>query len=118
MMDNLKQDLEKEINEGKLEEENAQKDYEALMVESQNKRSADSKAVTEKSEVLAATTADMNQHTEDKQAREAELTATMTMTADLHAECDFLLQNFDVRKKARSAEIEGLAKAKSVLKGA
>merc|ERR1719316_2285500 len=38
--------------------------------------------------------------------------------ANLHKECDFLLQNFDARKTARTNEIEAIKKAKAVLAGA
>merc|ERR1719161_2817792 len=38
--------------------------------------------------------------------------------ASLHGECDWLLQNFDKRKEARSNEIDAIKKAKAVLSGA
>merc|ERR1719253_799610 len=37
--------------------------------------------------------------------------------ASLHAECDWLMQYFDVRKEARTGEIDALGKAKAVLNG-
>jgi len=36
----------------------------------------------------------------------------------LHGSCDFLVSNFDLRKAARSNELESLANAKAVLSGA
>merc|ERR1712203_504261 len=38
--------------------------------------------------------------------------------APLHAECDWLLKYFDVRKEARASEMDALGKAKAVLSGA
>jgi len=38
--------------------------------------------------------------------------------ANLHGECDWLLKYFDVRKEARTGEIDSLKKAKDVLNGA
>jgi len=38
--------------------------------------------------------------------------------ADLHAQCDFILQAFEERKAARETEISGLSKAKAILAGA
>ena len=38
--------------------------------------------------------------------------------AQLHGSCDFLLENFDVRREARSGEIDAIKKAKAVLSGA
>jgi len=36
----------------------------------------------------------------------------------LHAECDWLVKYFDIRKQARDEEIEALKNAKAVLSGA
>ena len=37
---------------------------------------------------------------------------------DLHQSCDFILQNFELRRDARTSEVEGLKNAKAVLNGA
>merc|ERR1712228_993719 len=47
-----------------------------------------------------------------------ELQATVKYIASLHAECDWLMQFFDVRKEARNGEIKSLVDAKAVLSGA
>jgi len=43
---------------------------------------------------------------------------THSYNQDLHKSCDFLMDNFDTRKKARTDELEALDKAKAVLSGA
>ena len=48
----------------------------------------------------------------------AALTNVKQTVVDLHGQCDFIIANFDERKEKREGEIEGLAKAKSVLQGA
>merc|ERR1719482_1461846 len=48
---------------------------------------------------------------EEVESIDAKLTA-------LHGQCDFLLDNYDERKKARAQEIEGLSKSSAVLQGA
>merc|ERR1719379_1707949 len=85
-----------------MDEKNAQKDYEELMAESASKRAADSKTITEK----------------EKKATATDLMALGEYVAQLHGNCDFLLKNFDVRKEARSGEIDAIGKAKAVLSGA
>merc|ERR550537_1216748 len=50
-------------------------------------------------------------------SQKAELTNVKQYIADLHAKCDFILENFDMRKAARENEVEGLNNAKSVLSG-
>merc|ERR1719274_26548 len=55
---------------------------------------------------------------EKKTSEEAQLTRIKQTLAQLHADCDFLIENYDLRKAARENEIEGLKNAKSVLSGA
>jgi len=46
------------------------------------------------------------------------LEETIDVIADLHKECDWLLENFKERKKLRAAEVEALRKTKATLAGA
>merc|ERR1719238_96603 len=55
---------------------------------------------------------------DNKKAASAEHAATLQAIQALHGECDWLLKYFDVRKEARSSEIDALGKAKAVLSGA
>merc|ERR1719217_42673 len=59
----------------------------------------------------------LESHTEAKAADEKELAGTLEVIASLHAECDWLLKYFDVRKDARASEIDALGRAKAVLSG-
>lgn len=38
--------------------------------------------------------------------------------AELHNSCDFIVENFDLRKEARMNEMESLKNAKAVMEGA
>merc|ERR1740123_31747 len=111
-------DLDKEVAEAETSEKDAQGDYAALMKDSAAKRATDSKVLTEKSAAKADTEADLEAHTDAKEAGGRELLSTSKYIASLHAECDWLLQYFDVRKQARSDEIDSLLNAKAVLSGA
>merc|ERR1719401_2231821 len=118
MIDLLIKDLTKEIIEAETEEKDAQADYEEMMKDSAAKRTTDSKALTAKSSAKADAEADLQAHTEHHAESSKELMATMKYIASLHAECDWLLQYFDVRKEARAGEVESLQQAKAVLSGA
>jgi septal ring factor EnvC (AmiA/AmiB activator) len=118
MIDLLIKDLDKEMTEAKATEENAQADYEQTMSDSASKRATDSKSLADKQKAKAETTADMEANTEEKAATTKTLMATLEYIQSLHAECDWLLQYFEVRKEARTGEIESLKNAKSVLSGA
>merc|ERR1719305_704291 len=88
------------------------------MKDSAEKRGQDSKSLADKQKAKAETTADIEAHTEEKGATTKTLMATLEYIQSLHAECDWLLQYFEVRKEARAGEVESLKNAKAVLSGA
>merc|ERR1719235_2724775 len=106
------------MTEAEAEEKDAQGDYEEMMSDSAAKRAEDSKSLADREAAKANMEADLQQHTDDKAATSKELGATMQVISSLHGECDWLIQYFEVRKEARSSEIDGLSKAKAVLSGA
>jgi outer membrane murein-binding lipoprotein Lpp len=118
MIDLLIKDLDKEMTEAKTTEKDAQADYEQAMSDSREKRAQDSKSLADKQKAKADTTADLEAHTEEKAATTKTLMATLEYIQSLHAECDWLLQYFEVRKEARASEVASLKTAKSVLSGA
>jgi len=118
MIDLLIKDLEKELTEAKTEEKDAQADYEQLMKDAADKRTTDSKSLSGKQAAKADTEAALEEHQSLKFAGLKELMATDKYIASLHAECDWLVQYFDVRKQARAGEVDSLKKAKAVLSGA
>mmetsp|Transcript_161085 Transcript_161085/g.297057 ORF Transcript_161085/g.297057 Transcript_161085/m.297057 type:complete len:686 (-) Transcript_161085:50-2107(-) len=118
MIDMLIADLDKEIAMIKTEEKDAQEDYEVLMADSKEKRSTDSKALAAKEATKADMEAAMQTLKGDHSAKAKELVAEGKYNAAVHADCDWLLKYYDVRKEARGNEIDALSKAKSVLSGA
>merc|ERR1719462_626267 len=118
MIDLLSNDLKKEMAVASTEEKNSQSDYEELMTDSQKKRAADSKSITTKEQAKAEADSVAESTTENLNSSNQELLAAKEYIANLHKSCDFLMENYDVRKTARSAEIDALKKAKAVLKGA
>jgi len=118
MIDMMIGDLTKEMTEAKATEKNAQEDYEQMMTDSAAKRSDDTKSLADKQKAKAEAQASVEASTEEKGATTKTLMATLEHIQSLHAECDWLLQYFEVRKEARTGEIESLKTAKSVLSGA
>jgi len=118
MMDLLVKDLDKEMTVAETEEKDAQGDYEQFMKDSASKRADDVKTVGDKESAKADTEAALQSHKDDKASASKELMETMQYIQSLHGECDWLIQYFDVRKEARSSEIDALGKAKAVLNGA
>merc|ERR1719298_107713 len=118
MIDLLVKDLDKEMTVAKAEEKDAQEDYEQMMKDSSDKRAEDSKTLGDKEATLADLQAALEKDTEAKASTTQELAATLQYIQSLHNECDWLLQYFEVRKEARTSEIDALGKAKAVLSGA
>jgi len=118
MIDLLVKDLDKEMTVAETEEKDAQGDYEQMMKDSAEKRAQDSKNLGDKEAALADMQAALEKSTEDHASATAEHGATLQVIQGLHNECDWLLQYFEVRKEARTGEIDALGKAKAVLSGA
>merc|ERR1719296_503304 len=118
MMDLLIKDLTKEMTEGKTTEADAQADYETMMRDSAEKRVADTQALQDKTARKASLEQDLAALNDEHAATTSELAATLEYISSLHAECDWLLKYFDVRKEARNGEIDSLRNAKAVLSGA
>jgi len=118
MIDSLVGDLEKEIQEMEFEEKDAQEDYEKFVEDSANKRATDSKSLTDKEAAKADAEANLIKLTDETKSKMTENMNVMESLKDFHLDCDWLLQNFDTRKEARTGEIDALKKAKAVLSGA
>merc|ERR1719287_206837 len=117
-MDLLLKDIENQLTVGNTEEKNAQEDYETAMADAKEKRIADVTSLGDKMSAKAETDAALEKHTEDKASNTEELQGNAAYIASLHADCDWLLENFDQRKEARVGEIDAMMKAKDVLQGA
>jgi len=118
MIDTLINDVEKENQVMKLEEEDAQSDYEKFMTDAKNKRAEDSKSMSDAEGSLADTNEQMVTDKGTLADTNTELMETEKYLGGVHAECDWLLKYFDVRSEARTGEIDAMGKAKDVLNGA
>merc|ERR1719362_1948897 len=118
MVDLLIKDLDKQMQEAGVTEKNSQEEYETMMKQSAAKRAADSKSITDKSAEKASTEESLQTETDTKGDTAKEHMMNMKYIASLHGECDWLVKYYDVRKQARSSEVESLTNAKAVLSGA
>merc|ERR1719453_1077846 len=104
LMTQMEGELKSDMEAAERDEKTAQSEYEDFMGESASTRAQDAKSITDKEESGAMST---------------ETLEDVSMTINhLHTQCDFLLQNYDARKEARSAEAESLKNGKAVLAGA
>jgi hypothetical protein len=118
MIDVLIKDVEKEIVEAQTTEKDSEADYDRAMNNAREKRTLDTKTLTDKAAAKASVEAEVQGTQKEKGNAAQEIMTTDKFLAALHGECDFLLQYFDTRKEARDGEIASLKTAKSVLLGA
>merc|ERR1719468_1040718 len=118
MISLLVKDLDKEMTEAETSEKDAQADYEELMVDSADKRKADSTSLAEKGSAKAELESSLESHKDKRMKAAKGFMFTVKYIQQLHTECDWLVKYFDVRKEARTGEIDSLGKAKAVLSGA
>merc|ERR1719235_1368428 len=111
-------EIETDMKDAEYEEKTSQSDYAKLMSESQDTRAANSKAIVTKTASKAETESKLMAAKDALTAVSTDLDLIASTLGDLHMQCDFLLQNYDLRKEARSNEVESLKTAKAILSGA
>jgi len=99
-------------------ENEAQKAYEEYITDSNASNSAAATNIMNKSGSKAKAEQDKIATTESRDATIQDLLLLGEHNAALHQDCDFLIKNYDVRKTARSEEIESLFNAKAIFSGA
>jgi hypothetical protein len=104
--------------EAKANEDAAQRNYEKLMNDSQGSREAKANAISDKETERVRLLEVIGEAKEEKGGDIDEYKAVVDNLSALHKSCDFLVQNYDFRKKARSEELDGLKQGMSVLSGA
>lgn len=104
--------------ESEAGEKKAQAEYELFVKDSNSLIKTLSTSVTEKTKAIASTKSKSASAKGDLESAEGELKLLAKVEADLHAECDFVLKNFETRQDARLKEMEAIQAAMSILSGA
>jgi len=118
LMDMLVKELEGDMTEAEHDEETGQKDYERLMADSQASREQNVESITDKEAAKADMDVSVEQAKTKEDSQQTALGNVKQYIVTLHTQCDFLVDNYDLRKAARSNELDSLANAKAVLSGA
>jgi len=118
MMDDIVRDLEMDVKDAEYDEKTAAKEYGELMADSQATRAADSQAIVDKTASKAELEGKLMETKEARAGSAEDVKLAAATISDLHGSCDFIMQNYDMRKEARANEIDSLKNAKAVLSGA
>merc|ERR1719424_2729309 len=117
-MDMITKEMTSGMKDAEYDEKTSQKEYAELMSESQASRASDTKSITEKETSKATLEGKIVETQESKTLSVQKLEEVHNFIQDLHVSCDFIMENFDMRKEARTNEMESLKNAKAILAGA
>jgi chromosome segregation ATPase len=118
MIEKLIYDTKDITAESKKSESEAQAAYEALVADTNTSVEDLTKEITGKTKAKAQAKKDLSSTQDDLGDAVTELENLGKYNADLHADCDYVMKNFDIRQKARAEEVEALQQAKQILNGA
>jgi len=99
-------------------EGSAQSAYESFVKETNASIEAASKDIINKSESKGKAEDYLAQSKTEHESVLTTLDELSAYNSELHASCDFIIKNFDIRQTARDEEIEALKQAKAILSGA
>merc|ERR1719238_1745409 len=118
MIENVIDDAKDLEAEAMAAEQDAQAEYETFIADSNRSLGAYAKSKAEKTafqgtvdETIATTKADLKAAVSDIESLE-------NIGKQLHYDCDFVVQNFDIRQEARDQEVEALKSSIAMLSGA
>lgn len=115
--DALINDIDMNIKLSQQDEQTAQKDYEQLLVDSEEKRAKDSQSVMDKEEEKVELETSLQKQSKMLERTKAEGENVQEYLNGIRKDCDWHLKYYEVRKNARGDEMDGLEKAKAVLSG-
>mmetsp|Transcript_15342 Transcript_15342/g.33846 ORF Transcript_15342/g.33846 Transcript_15342/m.33846 type:complete len:666 (+) Transcript_15342:80-2077(+) len=118
MINNVIHESQQVENEAIQSEKDAQAQYEGFVQDSNRAVAALEKSISDNKAERADDSSELSSVKGDLKQQGDELEALAGLKADVHKDCDFLLENFDIRQDTRAEEIEGLKEAKAALSGA
>jgi len=118
MIEKLVYDSRELMSNSKKAESEAQAAYEKLIADSNASIRALQQEVVSKTQAKVDAERDHRDAKADLAETIRELEGLAKYNAELHAECDYVLKNFDVRQQSRREEVVALQQAKQILNGA
>lgn len=118
MLEKIIQDAETADQEAVQAEQASQKAYGELVANINASLDAATTSITEKTAASEKAAADKIIAKKDLHATVTALGELAELNRALHADCDYVLKNFNIRQQARQEEIEAIQEAKAILSGA
>jgi len=117
LLDHIIHSTEMAAKDSENNEKSAQDDYATMMSDAQETRAANIKSIADKNVAKAGAEKNLVDAKETQYLTQEGLVNIAKMSSDLHAACDFLVENYGLRKEARGNELDSLKNAKVILTG-
>jgi len=114
----IKEDIDKDRVKAQKAEDDAQKHYDEFSGECGTQIGELNGAITELQGTIGEKETEVEEAVGQRSTKKGELTALIQSIKGLQPGCDYMLVNYVVRSANRKIEIDGLEKAKAILKGA
>jgi len=111
-------DAERLKEESIAAEQEQQTEYNKLVMDTSSEITADNLSIADKSEQKATAETEKAEVEASLKGTETAIVDLEKYATELHASCDFVLDNFDLRQEARASEMDALENAKAILSGA
>merc|ERR1740123_3039530 len=118
MIEKLAYDAKEIMAASKHSEASAQAAYEQDIADTNGSVQALQKEVLSKTKARGRASKGKSLTESDLAGTVKELEGLAKYSIELHASCDYVIKNFDVRQSARAQEVEALQQAKQILSGA
>jgi chromosome segregation ATPase len=113
----IAEDMAKDKQKAKAEEDSAQAAYDEDKQESESQIQSLRADVSDLETTKGEKEEDIESTKGSRKTKKQELDNFMQKMADAEVGCDYIALNFEVRKKNRDTELDGLQKAKAILEG-
>jgi len=117
MIENVIEDAKDLEAEAEAAEQDAQVAYETFISDSNASLEAYAKSTAEKTAFQGTVDETIAQTKGDLKSAEADISDLENVGKQLHYDCDFVLQNFDIRQEARDQEVQALKSSINMLDG-
>lgn len=111
-------DAERLKTESIAAEQDQQTEYSKLVGDTSAEINADNLSIADKSEAKATAETEKSEVESSLKGTETAIVDLEKFATQLHASCDFVIENFELRQEARAQEMDALENAKAILSGA
>jgi peptidoglycan hydrolase CwlO-like protein len=118
LLEMVQDDMKKDLAKASAEDAAAEKAFQTVKADLETRKADLEASIVALNSQKAEKEQTVSETKEDKRMKKDEIKALLESMADAAKGCDFFTVNYDIRRKNRQTEIDGLNKAKAILEGA